>query len=296
MFCPACRRAADRFLPAGSRPGARCPGCQALERHRFLALLVDLLEPWLEVRAGVVLDVAPMRIVRRLIADRVDPRVYLGVDLSTHRDVSLVADVAALPAADASVDLAIAYHVLEHVGDDAAAIAELARVLRPAGVALLQVPRRPEQATDDGPLVPPETPAGRFGQGDHLRWYGWDFEQRLRAGGLEPTLVRPADVCTAATRRRLGLLGAETVWLCRRRGVDGRPGAGHGDLLRALLAGRERSRLGGGERRHLEAEVGRLTAQRDAAREEAAANLASYQRLASHPVVRVLRRLRALLR
>ncbi len=49
----------------------------------------------------------------------------------------------ALPFADGSFDLATSFEVLEHVPDDASAAAELARVLRPGGRALITVPAYP---------------------------------------------------------------------------------------------------------------------------------------------------------
>jgi SAM-dependent methyltransferase len=48
-----------------------------------------------------------------------------------------------LPIEDESVDLAIASDVIEHVPDDAPAVGELARVLRPGGTALITVPAYP---------------------------------------------------------------------------------------------------------------------------------------------------------
>ena len=45
-----------------------------------------------------------------------------------------------LPAADASVDLVTAFDVLEHVDDEAGAVREFRRVLRPGGSAILSVP------------------------------------------------------------------------------------------------------------------------------------------------------------
>jgi SAM-dependent methyltransferase len=48
-----------------------------------------------------------------------------------------------LPAEGASVDIAIASDVIEHVPDDGAAVRELARVLRPGGLALITVPAYP---------------------------------------------------------------------------------------------------------------------------------------------------------
>jgi SAM-dependent methyltransferase len=48
--------------------------------------------------------------------------------------------IAAVPLAAGSVDLVTAFDILEHVPDDAGALAELARVCRPGGHALLTVP------------------------------------------------------------------------------------------------------------------------------------------------------------
>jgi SAM-dependent methyltransferase len=47
-----------------------------------------------------------------------------------------------LPCADASMDAAISFEVLEHVADEAAALAELARVLKPGAVLAISVPNR----------------------------------------------------------------------------------------------------------------------------------------------------------
>ena len=48
-----------------------------------------------------------------------------------------------LPVEDSSVDIAIASDVIEHLPDDAAAVRELVRVLRPGGTALITVPAYP---------------------------------------------------------------------------------------------------------------------------------------------------------
>ena len=48
----------------------------------------------------------------------------------------------ALPYADASFDLILSHEVLEHVQDDAQSVAEIVRVLRPGGRAVIFVPNR----------------------------------------------------------------------------------------------------------------------------------------------------------
>jgi SAM-dependent methyltransferase len=73
-----------------------------------------------------------------------------------------------LPFADAAFDVVIANHVLEHIPDDGAAIAELARVLRPGGRAILMVPFDPNGPTREGAgITDPAERMRRFGQPNH---------------------------------------------------------------------------------------------------------------------------------
>lgn len=54
-----------------------------------------------------------------------------------------LADICALPFADDSFDLVLATDIIEHVADDARALSELRRVLKPGGRLLLTVPAFP---------------------------------------------------------------------------------------------------------------------------------------------------------
>jgi SAM-dependent methyltransferase len=92
-------------------------------------------------------------------------------------------DVTRLPFPDASVDRVIASEVLEHVPDDDAAFAEIARVLRPGGLAVVTVPRwGPERvcwALSD---------AYHANDGGHVRIYRADeLANRLSTNGFEVT-------------------------------------------------------------------------------------------------------------
>jgi SAM-dependent methyltransferase len=73
--------------------------------------------------------------VDRLRAERPDLRV-LPLDLSVGMGPEVVGDVQALPLADASVDAALAMHMLYHAPEIAAAVRELRRVVRPGGLLL----------------------------------------------------------------------------------------------------------------------------------------------------------------
>jgi SAM-dependent methyltransferase len=91
-------------------------------------------------------------------------------------------DLTALPVPDASVDRVIASEVLEHIPDDATALAEIARVLTPGGRVAVTVPRYgPERicwALSD---------AYHANEGGHIRIYtAGALRTRLAATGLVP--------------------------------------------------------------------------------------------------------------
>ena len=126
--------------------------------------------------------------------------------------VDLNLDLTRLPIRDASFDVVICSHVLEHVPDDRAAMREIRRVLKPEGWALLMVPYdRARPTTFEDPSI--EDPAERerlFGQHDHVRLYGRDYADRLREAGLE---VEEDELVRELERHRFGLLD-EPVHVC----------------------------------------------------------------------------------
>ena len=68
-----------------------------------------------------------------------------GAALARERGIDVVrADAQRLPFADASAGLVTALDVIEHLPDDVAAVAEVARVLRPGGRAVIAVPADPK--------------------------------------------------------------------------------------------------------------------------------------------------------
>lgn len=215
VICMACGATAEAWLPGpGGRANAACGQCGALERHRFLAILLRVMRP----TDRVVLDVGPMAVTTKVLRG-LKPRIHLRTDLDPRgsgRRVEVLADLTALPVRTRSVDLAICYHVLEHVPDDAAAISEIARVLADDGTALIQVPIRLTAPTDEDPSADAETRLRRFGQADHVRVYGTDFDDRLRRGGLHITRLRPLDVLGPDLAPIFGVNPNEYIWLATR--------------------------------------------------------------------------------
>lgn len=156
--------------------------------------------------------------------DRVPARRRLRFDIGyDNRAVHALASITDLPLPDASVDLLVCYHVLEHVPDDGAAMREIARVLSPRGVALLQVPIRVGVPTDEDPSADRDERIRRFGQHDHVRYYGDDFESRLADAGLGVERVTPVELLGQRAVLRFGLISHEFVWMARPGSRTGRP-------------------------------------------------------------------------
>jgi SAM-dependent methyltransferase len=110
-------------------------------------------------------------------------------------------------------DLFYASHVMEHVPDDAQVLRNIFAALKPGGEAWLIVPLW-EKPTEDGSYaMPPRERERRFGQWDHVRQYGPDFADRIRAAGFDLDVIRAED-CAAAEVHRMAL--GEVLYRARR--------------------------------------------------------------------------------
>ena len=111
--------------------------------------------------------------------------MHLADQLPQHCTAGLVAgDATRLPFSDASFTRIVASEVLEHIHDDAGALAELVRILQPGGTLAVTVPAQFAEricwALDDGYHAPKA-------EGGHVRIYSQDeLEQKLVAAGLTP--------------------------------------------------------------------------------------------------------------
>jgi SAM-dependent methyltransferase len=122
------------------------------------------------------------------------------------RVVDLVASLTALPTSSEFADVLLALHVLEHIPDDRTAMSEIARILAPTGLAILQVPMSGREATDEEILNTPEERLVRYGQADHVRLYGKDFYTRLGECGLTAVAVSPRESMLPESIAKYGLL------------------------------------------------------------------------------------------
>ncbi len=219
--CPVCGRRYRRFLPYGyvtSRPNALCPHCLALERHRLLWLYL-VRETDLTTALPRTLHIAPevclMRHLKPLFAAH--PEQYVTADLESPL-ADLHFDVQRIPLADASFDVVVCNHLLEHVADDRRALGELHRILRPGGWGILLSPVDGSRAEtfEDDTITDPAERTRIFGQYDHRRIYGADYVDRLRSAGFEAEAIDYAARLGDEARRRYALPD-DLVYVVRKR-------------------------------------------------------------------------------
>ncbi len=199
VFCPCCKNNLVTFFPYGTvaRSNAYCPICSSLERHRLTWLFLEknnLLSAQNKKEGKLkVLHVAPELALFRNLLDlskknKID---YIPCDKFEegyhYPKITKNYDLTALPEADNSFDLVLCSHVLEHIPDDKKALQEIYRVLKPSGKAILLVPldAKLEKTYEDFTIVSPEERLKAFGQTDHVRMYGTDFDAKIKNIGFE---------------------------------------------------------------------------------------------------------------
>ncbi len=185
--CPICSHRYRRFLPYGrkSRPNALCPNCLSLERHRLIWLYLQRRTRFFE-EPQKVLHVAPEACLAQQFETRANLD-YITADLESPL-AKVKMDIHQIPFGSDTFDVAFCNHVMEHVDDDIRAMSELCRVLKPGGWAIVQVPffnPIPDRTLEDKNITSPRDRARVFGQDDHVRLYGKDYPERLRAGGFQ---------------------------------------------------------------------------------------------------------------
>lgn len=206
--CPICGWAGFQFLPVKPGPFFRfdaiCPGCKSAERHR---LAFVLLEQRLPQRIGKALHFAPEPCIQRWLQPKATD--YHTADLA-QANVMHKVDITSMPFTDASFDFVWCSHVLEHVPDDRRAMNEIARVLRPGGIAIIQVPLW-GAVTREEVLASPQERIQEYFQEDHVRRYGVDIVDRLRATGLsiETLTLKDIDLSRVLRFGLSDLAGAE---------------------------------------------------------------------------------------
>jgi SAM-dependent methyltransferase len=166
------------FGPAGRgrRVDAKCQQCKSAEPYRLFKLWLDRNEA--RIRGADMLHFAPQRAMTRLVKPLA--KTYRTADIAAGR-ADMVLNIENIDLPDASLDCVVCSHVLEHV-DDARALGEMRRVLRPGGCIVIMIPiiEGWDQTYENPLLTSRDERTLHFGQYDHVRRYGADARDRIR--------------------------------------------------------------------------------------------------------------------
>ena len=175
------------FLPYGygkQRPNVLSPSTLSLERHRLLWLYLKNETDFFSTEKKVLHFAPEQCFLKRF-------RELKHLDYTTTDLLSPIADVKAdicdLPFEDASYDVILCNHVLEHIPNDTKALTELYRVMKPGGYGIFQIPQDLNRAItfEDDTITDKAERAKIFGQYDHVRVYGRDYFDKLRSVGFK---------------------------------------------------------------------------------------------------------------
>jgi predicted SAM-dependent methyltransferase len=154
-----------------------------------------------------LLHIAPeVSLMRHFKRHYRDNKNYITADLESPL-ADLHFDVQNIPLEDESMDVIICNHLLEHVEDDRRAMAELYRILKCGGWGIMLVPEERGRATtfEDDTITDPEERTRIFGQYDHRRIYGRDYDERLTTAGFRVKRIAYNELLSAEQRQRYAI-------------------------------------------------------------------------------------------
>ena len=191
-----------------------CPwcGCHDRERHLFFYMTAIGLLPRMPGKS--VLHFAPeKRLSQRIRA--AEPARYVKCDLFPQAPDVLQVNMLEIQFEDDSFDLLVANHVMEHVADDQRALAEIVRVLKPGGCAILQTPfsSKLRHTWADSGIDSDEARLQAYGQEDHVRLYGLDIFERFEQAGLRADVKSHREALPDIDSARFGVNEAEPFFL-----------------------------------------------------------------------------------
>lgn len=192
----------------------QCPwcGCHDRERHIFMYMTA----------AGFLPNLSGKHVLHFAPEKRLSPKIqassaerYIKCDLFPQSEDIMQVDMLNIPFDEASFDLLIANHVLEHVSDDARALQEISRVLKPGGFAILQTPycAKLHATWEDSGIDTEQSRLEAYGQEDHVRLYGGNIFQRFSSFGLSNCVKSHTELLPDVDAENFGINEEEPFFL-----------------------------------------------------------------------------------
>lgn len=171
---------------AGYGENIFCPNCMSTARER---LIIAYLKDGINISGKKILHLSPEKNIYQFLKEKATvttadllPGFYKTIDGMVQKQ-----DATQFSFNDDYFDAVIANHILEHIPDDRKAMKEIYRVMKPAAMAILQVPysETMQSTLEDPSINDAAKQSALYGQKDHVRIYLLsDYVERLRETGF----------------------------------------------------------------------------------------------------------------
>jgi SAM-dependent methyltransferase len=218
VLCPCCKSSFSEFAPFGDsrRKNAWCPNCQGLERHR-------LLWKYFEEKTNLyshplkVLHVAPEDIFFNHFKQQKNIDYY-PVDIFPHLypKGTTYLDILDHEIPDNSFDVIICNHVFQYIEDDKKAIKNIYKLMKPGGWGIMQVPidTTKKVTYEDSSITDPLEREKAFGLKEHVRYYSYDYADRLREAGFKVTVDDYTSKFSDEEIYKYGFWKGDSIYYC----------------------------------------------------------------------------------
>lgn len=229
--CNYCQKEVAKFLPYRSNLQSQamqslntigsdiknfgCPHCGSTDRERHLKLYCSALK--ILKKNARILHFAPEWNFASYLA-QFDPEVHIFADLHS-KDLRFEnINIEKIPYSDNSFDFVIANHIMEHVENPDAALAEINRVLKVDGIAILQTPYsgKLQKTLEDSGINTDELRLEFYGQEDHVRLFGQDIFDKFSAH-LAPAVVSHQSLFDISVSEAFGVNAQEPFFLYKKK-------------------------------------------------------------------------------
>jgi predicted SAM-dependent methyltransferase len=228
--CPICGNSFNNFLSGGSespifekyhiigggyQENHLCPRCISSYRERLVYLYLKNETNIFNSRMRV-LHIAPERSIQKKLKES-KYLEYISCDIDSPMAM-IKMDITEMYFRNDLFDAVICNHVFEHITNDFKAMAEIYRVLKPNGWAILQVPISLSfgKTYEDEAVIASAEREKAFGQSDHVRIYARDYKNRLEKVGFVVELYDFSQEYGKISSDKYGINCEEKLYICRK--------------------------------------------------------------------------------
>jgi SAM-dependent methyltransferase len=226
VVCSVCGSTYREFIPTGyiTRENALCLSCDSVERHRLVFQYLKEKTDFFTKKNIKVLHFGPEKAFYDIFVTQKNIEEYVPCDYFPEvydfcNIIKIVkVDITAIQFPNNYFDIILCNHVLEHIENDHLAMQECLRILKPNGWGIFQVPidYKREVTYEDFTIIAPEERTKAFGQSDHVRWYGKDYQTRLTNAGFNVTADNYVNTFTSEEQFKFGFMPEEIIYFCKK--------------------------------------------------------------------------------